>query len=193
MGANAEHVRRGDEADVAIVSPKQWDSLKDQAKIAPDTRVVLGVVGIGVFVGKGAVRPEIGTVDALKRALMAARSIAVRDPSSGSPVGAYIVPLFERLGVATEIKPKLRLTADRPYRAVLAGEAEIGFSTMTEIVETPEVDLVGPLPNEIQNTLTFIAAIPANAQNPVAAKKLIEFLTSPKARAVFQSKGVQPG
>ena len=175
------------------MSPKQWDSLKDDGKIASETRVVLGSVGIGIFVKKGAARPDIGSIASLKQALLEARSIAVRDAAGGSPVGSYVISLLERLGIAAELKPKLRLTADRPYRAVIAGDAEIGFSTMTEILETPEVDVVGPLPDEVQNVLSFVAAIPKNAKNGAGAKALIDFLSSPKARAVFRSRGIQPG
>jgi molybdate transport system substrate-binding protein len=190
VGANTERVRQGDAADLAIVLPRQWEALQKEGKIDPAVRVVIGKVGIGVFVKKGASRPDIGSAEAFKRALLDARAIAVRDPAAGSPIGAYIIALVDRLGIAAEVKPKLRLTTDRPYQVVINGEAEFGFSTMAEIVASPEVGLVGPLPEAIQNFNIFTTAIPANAKQPAAAKALIEFLTSPRTAAVFKSHGI---
>jgi len=190
VGAITERVRQGDAADLAIVLPRQWEALQKEAKIDPAVRVVIGKVGIGVFVKKAAARPDIGSTESFKRALLDARAIAVRDPVARSPVGAYIIALVERLGIAAEVKPKLRLTTDRPYQAVISGEAEFGFSTMAEIVASSEVDLVGPLPKDIQNFNIFTTAIPANAKQPAAAKALIEFLTSPRTGAVFKAHGI---
>ena len=100
IGIITERVRRGDQADLAIVSPQQWESLQKDGKVSADPRVVIGKVGLGVFVKKGAAQPDIGTVDAFKRTLLNARSIAVADPNGGSPEGAYLIPLFDRLGSA---------------------------------------------------------------------------------------------
>jgi molybdate transport system substrate-binding protein len=155
--------------------------------------VVVGKVGLGVFVKKGAARPDIGSVEAFKRTLLNTRAVAVRDPGQRSPVGTYVVALFDRLGIGDDIKPKLRLSTDRPYDTVVKGEAEMGFSTIAEIVASPEVDLVGPLPREIQNFNIFTTAIPINAQQVMATKVFIEYLTSPRANAVLESKGIDPG
>jgi molybdate transport system substrate-binding protein len=192
-GTNTERVRKGDVADLAIVLPQQWETLRQEGKIDPAVRTVIGKVGLGAFVKKGAARPDISSVEAFKHALLNARAIAVRDPSKGSPVGTYVIALFDRLGIGDDIKPKLRLTADRPYETVAKGDAEIGFSTIAEIVASPEVDLVGPLPSEIQNFNIFTTAIPINAEQVAATRLFIEYLISPRATAVFKSKGVGPG
>ncbi len=192
-GTNTERVRKGDLADLAIVLPQQWETLRQEGKIDPAVRVAIGKVGLGAFVKKGAARPDISSVEAFKHALLNTRAIAVRDPSKRSPVGTYVVALFDRLGIGDDIKPKLRLTADRPYETVVKGDAEIGFSTIAEIVASPEVDLVGPLPSEIQNFNIFTTAIPINAEQVAATKLFIEYLTSPRATAVFKSKGIDPG
>jgi len=192
-GTNTERVRKGDVADLAIVLPQQWETLRQEGKIDPAVRIVIGRVGLGAFVKKGAARPDIGSVEALKHALLNTRAVAVRDPSQRSPVGTYVVALFDRLGIGDDIKPKLRLTADRPYETVIKGDAEIGFSTIAEIVASPEVDLVGPLPGEIQNFNIFTAAIPINAEQVTAAKVFIEYLTSRRANDIFKSKGIDPG
>ena len=195
LGVNTERVRKGDEADLAIVSPQQWESLQKEGKLGPGARVVIGKAGLGVFVKKGAARPDISSVDAFKRALLNVRSIAVGDPSQGSPVGAYMIPLFERLGISDDIKSKLRLTAGGPatMQPVAKGDAEIGINQLTEIIASPDVDLVGPLPTGIQNFTIYTAAIPASAKQAAAAKVLIEFLTSPRAVSVFKSKGLEAG
>jgi len=129
-GTNTERVRKGDVADLAIVLPQQWETLRKEGKIDPAVRVVVGKVGLGAFVKKGAARPDIGSVEAFKRALLTSRAIAVRDPGQRSPVGTYLIALFDRLGIGDDIKPKLRLTADRPYETVVKGAADIGFSTI---------------------------------------------------------------
>jgi molybdate transport system substrate-binding protein len=192
-GTNTERVRKGDVADLAIVLPQQWETLRREGKIDPEVRVVIGKVGLGIFVKKGAARPDIGSIEAFKRALLNTRAVAIRDPSQGSPVGSYVIALFDRLRIGDDIKPKLRFTADRPYETVVKGGAEIGFSTIAEIVASPEVDLVGPLPGEIQNFNIFTTAIPVNAEQVTATKAFIEYLTSPRANAVFKSKGIDPG
>src|SRR5258705_4660935 len=189
-GTTAERVRRGDMADLAIVLSQQWETLRQEGKIDPGVRVVVGKVGLGIFVKKGAARPDIGSIEAFKRTLLQSGAVAVRDPGQRSPVGTYVIALFDRLGVGDDIKPKLRLTADRPYEIVVKGGAEMGFSTIAEIVASPEVDLVGPLPGEIQNFIVFTTAIPINAEQVAAAKAFIEYLTSPGAKDIFKSKGI---
>ncbi len=191
-GTNAGRVRKGDAADLAIVLPPQWESLQQEGKIDPAVRAVVGKVGLGIFVRKGVARPDIGSVEAFKRMLLNVRSIAVRDPAQRSPVGTYAIALFDRLGLGGELNAKIRLTPGRPFPAVVNGEADVGFSTMAEIAASPEVDLVGPLPADIQNFNVFTAAIPVNAKEPAGAKTLIDFLVSPRAALVLRSKGVEP-
>jgi molybdate transport system substrate-binding protein len=188
-GAIAERVGKGEPADLAIVSPEQWDSLQKDGKLGPASRVEIAKVGIGMFVKKGAFRQDIGSVDAFKRALQGARSVAVADPSQ-SPVGAYVIPLLERLGIAGDVKPKLRLAGGGPaaIQSVADGDADIGLAQVTEIVASSNVDAVGPLPMDIQSYETFMAAIPASA-NHAAAQALAAFLRSSRAVSVLKSKG----
>lgn len=196
IGIITERIRRGDEADLAIVSPQQWESLQKDGKVSTDPRIAIGKVGLGVFVKKGAARPDISTVDAFKRTLLNAPSIAVADPKGGSPEGAYLIPLFDRLGVSSEIKSRLLITPARhgaTVDAVVKDDSDIGFTQMNEIIGSNDVDLVGPLPADIQNFTVFTAAIPVSAKDVVAAKTLIKFLTSPRAVTVFKSKGLEAG
>lgn len=192
-GTNAQRVLRGDEADLVVVLPRQWENLRAQERINPSLRVVIGKVGIGVFVRKGDPRPQIDSLDAFKRSISNARAIAIRDPRQRSPVGTYMMALFDRLGIGSELQPKIVLTADRPYGAVVSGKADLGLSSLPEILASPGVDLVGPLPAEIQDFIIFTAAVPINAKQPATAKALLNFLVSPRAAPLFKAKGIEPG
>jgi molybdate transport system substrate-binding protein len=193
IGVNADHVRKGDPADLAIMSPPQWEDLKNEGKLDVSIRAVVAKIGIGVFVTKGAAKPDIGSVDAFKRALMGARSIAV-PVAPANPVAVYAVRLFDRLGIAAELKPKnVVVVGSSPIQAVARGDAEIGFTQTSEVIAAPRVDFVGPLPAEIQNYTVFTTAAPTNSKEPGAAKALIEFLMSARAVTVLKSKGLEPG
>lgn len=193
IGTNTERVRKGEEADLAIVSPAQWETLHKEGKIAPH-RIVIAKVGLGAFVKQGAPKPDIATVDAFKLAMLNARSLAVGDPARGSPVGSYVIPLFGRLGIADQVKPKLAVLPGRgAYEAVIKGEAELGFTQVSEILSLPGVDLVAPFPAAIQNYTTFVAAVPSHAREAAGAKALVDFLTSPNAAAALKAKGLEPG
>jgi molybdate transport system substrate-binding protein len=192
-GANAERVRKGERADLAIVSSEQWDSLSKDGKLGPGARVVIARTGIAIFVKKGAARPKVGSVDEVKRALLGARSIAVGNPSR-SPVGKHVISLLERLGIAADVKPKLRLAASGPATVdmVAKGQAAIGLAETIDIMISPLVEAVGPLPPDIQSFTSFAAAVPAKA-NQRAAKALVDFLLSPPAVKVLKAMGLECG
>jgi molybdate transport system substrate-binding protein len=191
IGAHTERVRKGEAADVVIVSARQWDELAKEGKIDPAVRTVVARVGIGVFVKRGSPKPQIATVDDFKRELLKARTIALGDPGNGSPVGAFAMGLFERLGIRSEVEPKLRLIKGLPIGAVASGEAELGLAQISEILPATDVELVAPLPADIQNTTVFIAAIPKQANNPLSARQLIEFFRSPKIVSLLGARGLE--
>jgi molybdate transport system substrate-binding protein len=143
------------------------------------------------MVKAGAPAPDISSVEAFKRALLNAKSVAYIDPASGGSSGIYIAGLLDKLGIAAEIKPKAKLKQGG-YVAdlVKSGEAEIGIHQISEIVPVKEVTLVGPLPAEIQNDTTYAAGISATAKEPEAAKALIAVFSGPVAAAVFKEKGM---
>src|SRR5262249_48388021 len=133
IGVVTRRVENGEAADLAVVAPRQWESLKEHGKLDPSVRVVIAKVGAGVFVKKGATKPDISSVDAFKRALVNAKSIALSDPAGGGPVGIYAVGMFERLGISAELKPKLKLVGGGlvPVEPVAKGDAELGLSTIS--------------------------------------------------------------
>ena len=197
-----ERVRKGDDVDLAIVSPQQWEGLKQEGKLDPRVRVVIAKVGFGVFVKKGAAKPDVSSVEAFKRAFLNARSIASFNPSTRGPTGIYQDRLFERLDLTVDLKSRIKYAAaPKPnqvisaplFELVVNGDAEIGLAQISETLQALGVELVGPVPAEIQNFTIFTTAIPANGKEPTAAKALIDFLTSPKATSILKSMGLEEG
>ena len=144
-------------------------------------------------VKEGAPKPDISTVDGLKRALLAAKGVAYTDPATGATSGTYIDNLLVRLGIADQVRPKAKLKpGGHAGDFVASGEADIVLQQASEIIPVKGVVLVGPLPAEIQNSTTYAAAISSQSKEKGAAKALIDALTSPAAAAVLKSKGMDP-
>jgi molybdate transport system substrate-binding protein len=197
-GAIVGRIQKDDAADVVIVSRSQLQKLESDGKVVRGSLVDIAGIALGVAVRKGAPKPDIGNVEAFKRALLSAGSIGYRDPVTGSTSGIYTAGLLERLGMAQALKPKLRLDrseGDAPenvFLAVANGEIEMQIGQITEIIIAPGVDLAGPLPDQIQNTTLMAAGIATASQAPDAARALIGFISSPSAAAVLKVSGFQP-
>jgi molybdate transport system substrate-binding protein len=182
--------QRGESMDVLIMVGPALGELVKEGKVVADSRVDLARSKIGMVVRKGAPRPDISTVDALKRALLAAKSIAYSDSASG----VYIsTEMFQRLGIADQVKEKSRMIPAEPVARVVArGEAEIGFQQVSELLPVPDADLVGELPPEVQKVTVFSAGVVAGSKVPDAARALIRFLGSADARPVVAKTGLEP-
>jgi len=192
-GGLKKRIESGEAFDVAIITPKVVDDLAGEGKIAVGSRVNLASVGVGVVVKEGAPKPDVSTVDAFKRALIAAKSVAYIDPASGGSSGIYIDKLLVRLGIADQIRTKAKLKKGGYVADLVAsGEAELGLHQISEIVPVKGVTLVGPLPKEIQNTTTYAAGLSATSKQAEAAKMLIKTLSGPAAAAVLKAKGMDP-
>jgi molybdate transport system substrate-binding protein len=193
VGALSKRIEAGESFDVAVLAPAAVDELAKKGRIATGSRVDLARVGVGVMVKDGAPKPDIGTVDAFKRAVLAARSVAYIDPASGGSSGIYVAKLLERLGIADDVKPKAKLKQGG-YVAdlVVSGEAELGIHQISEIVPVKGVTLVGPLPREIQNYTTYAAGIAAGTAHEDAARALVRFFSGPSATAILKAKGMEP-
>ena len=191
-GAVADRVQKGEAADIVISSVPLIDQLQAQGKVVADNRVTIAKVGVGVFVRKGAAKPDISSADAFKRSMLAARSIAYPDPAGGGASGIYVASLLERLGIAVEMKPKTKLsTLATLYASVASGEVEIGFNQVSEILAQPTVELAGPLPSAIQNYTQFAPGIVSGSSQIDAARALVTFLSSPAAQTVLKAKGFE--
>jgi molybdate transport system substrate-binding protein len=191
-GAVADRVQKGEAADVVTSSVPMIDRLHAQGKVVAGDRVIIAKVGVGVFVRKGAAKPDISSADAFKRSMLAARSIAYPDPAGGGASGIYVASLLERLGIAAEMKPKTKLsTLETLYASVASGDVEIGFNQVSEILAQPTVELAGPLPSEIQNYTQFSPGIVTGSSQTDAARALVTFLSSPAAQTVLKAKGFE--
>ncbi len=189
---NAIPVRlaRGEPADVLIMVGYALGDLAKQGKVVADSRVDLARSPIGMVVRAGAPKPDISSVDGLRRALLAAKSVVYSDSASGVYVGTE---MFEHLGIAEQMKAKSRMIPADPVAGVVAkGDAELGFQQISELIPVPGVDLVGPLPPEVQKITIFSAGIVAGAKEPEAGAALIKFLASAAAAPVIAKSGLDP-
>jgi molybdate transport system substrate-binding protein len=183
-------LERGEAIDVVIMAGPALDDLIKQGKVRAGSRVDLVKSYIGMAVKAGAPKPDISTVDALKRTLLAAKSIAY----SVSASGVYLsTELFPKLGIADQIKAKSKkIEADPVGGFVATGEFEIGFQQISELRPVKGIDIVGPLPEGAQRVTVFAAGIPTTATHPEAAKALIKWLASPAGYAAITKSGLQP-
>jgi molybdate transport system substrate-binding protein len=183
-------VRRGEAVDVVILSDADIDALIKDGRLVADSRVRLARSGIGMAVRRGAPKPDISSVDALKRTLLQAKSVAY----SAQISGVYLsTELFPRLGIANEMKSKgQRIERERVGAVVARGEAEIGFQQISELLSVAGVDYVGALPAEVQRITVFSAAVSTGAKSPDAARALIGFFVSDQGVKAMTKFGMEP-
>jgi molybdate transport system substrate-binding protein len=179
----------GEPVDLVIMAGDALDKLIERGLVASGSRVDLARSGIGVAVRAGAPRPDLSSVDTFMRALRQAKSVA----HSSSASGIYLRGLFQRLGLYDTLGDRIRQIEGEPVGAVVArGEAEIGFQQISELLPVPGVELVGPLPPEVQRVTVFAAGVAVGAKEPYAAGALIKFLASPAAAAAITKSALEP-
>ena len=183
-------LERGEAIDVVIMAGPALADLIKQGKVRAGSRVDLVQSRIGMAVKAGAPKPDISTVEALKRTLLAAKSIAYSDSASG----VYLsTELFPQLGIADQIRGKTRkIEADPVGEAVARGEVEIGFQQISELRPVEGIEIVGPLPPGAQRVTIFAAGIPTTSKHPAEAKALIQWLASPAAYSAIKESGLDP-
>jgi molybdate transport system substrate-binding protein len=193
-GALQKMLRSGDKADIVIVASSTMDELEKEHLVIPGTRfdVARGLVGVGVHAG--AASPDLSSVDAFKKAMLAARSVTYVDPKAGGTSGTYVAGLFERLGIAPEMQKKtvFRTQGSEVADAVAKGEAELGITFTSEMVPNKGVKLGGLLPDSIQLPTNYSVAIPTGAPNADAARAFLKELKTPQAQAAFKEAGLEP-
>ena len=195
-GATVKRAQDGETADVVIALRQGIDGLVKDGKAIADNVTVLAHSGIVVVVRKGAPTPDISSPDALKRTLLAAQSISYVDPASGGASGIHFAKVLDRLGIANEMQAKTVFpnpkTPAEVGVLVANGEAEIGVHVIQELMSVAGIEIVGPLPGDLQNTIVFAAAIMASAKDAEASKALVNFLRTPEAAVVIKAKGMEP-
>ena len=194
-GALLKRFDAGEPADLFITDVPALTQLIRQGK-ALAGQIDLASTDIGICVKKGAPKPDVSTPDALKRALLAAKSVGIGSPAGGSITGGHIMAMFEKLGIAQEIAAKTKFSMGGPNSRVSvlvsSGEAEIGIQQASELLSNPDVEVIGMLPRPFQQTTVYAAALTTGAKEPDAARAMIRALATPEAMALYKAKGLGP-
>ena len=194
--ATVKRVQGGETADVVIIPRERIDGFVKDGKAAAGNVTVFARSGFGVAVRKGAPKPDISSPEALKRTLLAAKSITYPDPARGTATGTHFAKVLDRLGIANEMKQKTvfpKIAGGAAVGALVAnGEAEIGVLQGQVLISVAGIELVGLLPDDLQNAVVFAAAIMAGAKDAEASKALVNFLRTPEAAIVIKAKGMEP-
>jgi molybdate transport system substrate-binding protein len=181
-------IEKGETFDLAILTAAATDDLIKQGKLAAATRTDVARSGVGVAIRKGATKPDLSSVEAFKRALLQTSSITY---TGAGFTGPNLRKLFERLGIADEMKAKTRIATGNAAEAVSRGEAELGFTQASEILHVAGAELAGPLPPEVQIYTVFTAASATGAGDTAAGRAFVGFLTAPAAASVIRTKGME--
>jgi molybdate transport system substrate-binding protein len=191
-GGLARRLRGGEFADMILVASPELDKLITEGKVVNRTDV--SRTGIAIAVKKGAPKPDVSTPEALKRALLNAKSVGHTAPAGGGITALHLLRTFEKLGIAKEVAAKTKLAAGGPNGRVstliVNGEAEIAFQQVSELMSNPEVEVIGMLPDELQQITINSAGVTAVAKEPDAARALIAHMTTPAALALYKIKGL---
>lgn len=184
-------VAAGEAYDVIIVASPEMDAFVKDGKVAAGTKADLVKSSVGVAIKPGTAKPDLSSGDGLKKALLAAKSVGF----STGPSGAYMQKLFEKMGIAEQIKAKAKITQPGvPVAGLIRnGDAEIGFQQVSELIHEPGIDFLGPIPNDVQQITTFSGGIPASSKEQGAAKALQTFLTAKERADTLKKHGLSPG
>jgi molybdate transport system substrate-binding protein len=186
----ANQLKEGASIDLLIADEDVIRDLVKDGRIAAGGGLRVMLSRVGIAVRAGAPKPNIGSADALKAALIAAKSVAYSRGASGQ----HFATVIERLGLVDTLKPKTIIVQGKPVgAAVAAGEAELGVQQVAELLPVPGIEIVGPLPGDLQKIIVYMAAVPAKAKEPAAAEALVKFLSSEAAMSVIKQKGMEPG
>jgi molybdate transport system substrate-binding protein len=188
-----KQVIQGEAFDVPIVQPPLTDVIAS-GNVVPSTQTPLASVAVGIAVRKGAPKPDISTPEAVKRLLLAAKSVTYPDAAGGAAAGVSFNETLKKLGIAEQMKSTIKFGQGGAgaMAMVAKGDAEIGLTFLSEM-EDPGIDVVGPLPREISTPTSLVGFISAHAKDPISAKALLDFLSSPSAAAVYKALRMQPG
>jgi molybdate transport system substrate-binding protein len=191
----AKQVADGESNDVAIVTGPGIEDLIRQGRIVAGSRTDIARSAMGLAVQKGSPRPDISTAEKFKQAMLAAKSLGMSNPVGGGQSGANLMKIFDTLGITEAMMPKLTFGPGGPAGLIgnflLRKEVEIGIQQIPELMAVPGIDIIGPLPDEIQSMTTFAVGLSTAARNPDAGRALMAFLSTPVAAKVMMEKGMQ--
>jgi molybdate transport system substrate-binding protein len=195
VAALQKRIDDGEAFDVAVLTPAAITELAKTGKVQEGTNAAVARSGLGVGIRKGQSKPDISSTAAFRETLRAAKSIGYTDPALGGASGVYMGKLVQELGMADELKSKTVLAKGSPGMAegFAKGEIEIGLTQISELLPMQGVEVVGPLPADIQNFTVFAGAISASTKEKDASAAFLKSLTTPQAAAVYKAKGLEPG
>lgn len=193
-GVIVKRIQDGESADVVMLPQPGIESLAKDSKLVAGSQLILARSGIGVSVRKGAPKPDVSSPDALKRSLLAAKSITYSNPTLGGASGVHFAKVLNRLGIANEMKPKtvFSKTPGEVGQLVAKGEVEMAIHQIQELISVSGIEIVGPLPGDLQDTIVFSGAVMTDAKEAEVGNALINFLRTPEAAAVIKAKGMDP-
>jgi len=194
IGVILQRIDAGESADVIIIPPVGTNRLLANGKGLANTDVLLAHSGIGVAIRKGVPKPDISTPELFRQVLLGAKSVTYLDPAAGGTTGPHFLKIIERLGIADEIKAKavLHRNGREAAQLVAEGKAEIGINLVQELLPNSEIQVIGPLPGDLQLRLSFAAVILSGTHELDASKALITFLRTPEVAELIKSKGMEP-
>lgn len=194
----ARRVQGGEAADVVIIPRGAIDDLVRRDTVRATSVVDVASSTVGLAVRKGVLKPDISSPEAIRRTLLAAKSIARPDPSLGGSSGVHIEQVLERLGIAADLRSRTILAShpdkeqEMPGSFVASGRAEIALHQIQELMAVPGIEVVGPLPGDLKGAFLFSAGLLARSKRQVAGRQLLEFLTRPQTLALIKAKGMEP-
>jgi molybdate transport system substrate-binding protein len=186
-----KRLRDGETPDIVLLAAPELDKLIAEGKLAAESRTDIAKSGIGVAVRSGLPKPDVSSGEAVKQAVLSAKSVAY----STGPSGIYIISLFQKMGISEQIKKKVTQTPSgvQVGELLARGDADLGFQQVSELIHVKGIDFLGPLPADIQHTTIFSAGLHKATKDPEAAKTLLQFLTGPEAAGAIRKAGMEPG
>lgn len=194
LGQHVKRVQAGETPDVMIIPQSGIETLVKDGAAAACNVTVVARASMGVAVRKGAAKPDISSAEALKRTLLAAKSITYPNPARGGPSGPHLVRVFERLGIVDEMKAKTVFLPDGGPVGVLVanGEAEIAIHEFQQFIKIPGIEVVGPLPGDFHNSVVFAAVVMNGTKRGETSRLLVDFLRTPDSAVVMKARGMEP-
>jgi molybdate transport system substrate-binding protein len=189
-----KRVQAGETADLMVLTRQSLDTLTKEGKASADSDATFASSGMAMVVKKRTPKPDISTAEAFKQTLLKAKTIAYSNPAFGGASGVYLAKLLERMGIAEEMKAKTKHppASGNAAHLVVSGEADLAIQQEPEVISVAGVDLVGPLPGDLNNITVYAAGVSSGTKQADAAKALIKFLHTPEAQAVFKARGLKP-
>jgi molybdate transport system substrate-binding protein len=195
VAALKKRIEAGEAFDVAVLTPAALSDLAKAGKLQAGGNTAVARSGLGVGLRKGVTKPDISTVDAFKRALLAAKSIGYTDPALGGASGVYTGKMIQDLKMADELKSKTVLTKGSPglAEAFTKGEVDLGLTQISELLTMKDAEVIGPYPGELQHYTVFEGAVASATKEKAASDAFLKTLASPEAAAIYKAKGLEPG